>query len=518
MSSTPASTTTGDDAARHVLVVRAEGGTGAASGPTDAALLAQSWPAWSVVRVPDTAETGLALLPDAWQVPDGVSPTAVVVLRDGDVLEPTALERAVGAMTDGVDLVSWDSVEVDGSPRVRPGWSPDLLLSTDYLAGAVAVRPSLLETARTRLGDLGVDAPWCMWTALLAVDLPMDRAVELPEPLATQDRVEVSDDLAARVVTVGLRARGWPARASVVELDSGARRVELEWAPEAWPTVTVIIPTRHNTALLEPCLTSLRTTQGPAFDVLIVDNGGRSSEHEAWYDRDFGFPVTVRWWDEQPFNYSRVNNVAVSESTGDVVVLLNDDTEVSDPRWLAELVGLATRSGIGCVGMQLIDGRGLIQHNGVWLGLGGFAGHLFAGLEPGADSMFGSTTWYRNTLAVTGACLAVRRDVWLEVGGLDESLVLCGSDVVLGLDVHRIGLRNVCSPLAGVLHLESATRSGAPVGDQVRSLELYRPWHDAGDPYLSPRLSLRGNRPHLRPDDEPSPIVETPLWRPVGVR
>ncbi len=155
----------------------------------------------------------------------------------------------------------------------------------------------------------------------------------------------------------------------------------------------------------------------------------------------------------------------------------------------------------------------MIQHGGVVLGLGGFAGHLFQGMRPGEDSLIGSSRWYRNTLSVTAACMAVRRDVFERVGGFDERFVLCGSDVVLGLDTAFLGLRNVCSPFTEVRHLESVTRGSAiPAGDFFASFWRYQKWLNRGDPFYSPNLSLSSSRPMLRPTNE-TPPLETVMAR-----
>ncbi len=177
-------------------------------------------------------------------------------------------------------------------------------------------------------------------------------------------------------------------------------------------------------------------------------------------------------------------------------MFLNDDTIAVDPQWLKELAGWASRPEIGLVGLQLIDPAGLIQHGGVIVGLGGYADHLFQAMRPGEDSLLGSTRWYRNVLSVTGACLAVRRDVFEKVGGFDERFELCGSDVVLGLDTTFLGLRNVCSPFAEVRHLESATRgTDVPDSDFFASYWRYHKWLVGGDPYWSPNLSMYSSRP-----------------------
>jgi GT2 family glycosyltransferase len=168
----------------------------------------------------------------------------------------------------------------------------------------------------------------------------------------------------------------------------------------------------------------------------------------------------VHWWTE-PFNFSAVNNAAARAARGEVLVLLNDDTEALEPSWLHELVGWAVQPGIGLVGCHLTAIDGTLQHAGVVVGLGGFADHVFEGLAPDAHTLCGPVRTYRNLLAVTGACAAIRRSVFDELGGLDERFVLCGSDVKLGLDVVASGRRVVCTPFAGVAHKESATRGTA---------------------------------------------------------
>ncbi len=227
--------------------------------------------------------------------------------------------------------------------------------------------------------------------------------------------------------------------------------------------------------------------------------------NEQWYVDNFpDLAPRVEWW-AQPFNYSAVNNAGAAAATGEVLVFLNDDTEILDVGWLREMVGWAVQPGIGVVGAQLVDGDGRIQHAGVILGLTGFADHVFQGMRPDSRSMFGSTSWYRNVLAVTGACLAVRRSVFEQLGGFDERFELMGSDVVLGLDAVNAGMRNVCTPFAGVRHLEASTRgTKIPRADFFASYWRYQQWAIGGDPYFSPNLSIASREPALRSRFEPT--------------
>ncbi|WP_225234662.1 rhamnosyltransferase WsaF family glycosyltransferase [Klenkia terrae] len=431
----------------------------------------------------------------------------VVLLEAGDRLRPDCLYQvAAAAHRDPlVDIVTWDDdVLTEGRPAqplFRPSWSPEMLLGAPYVGRAFAIRRARFLAA----GGLRVEAGQALhWDLLLRSDCEAERVTRVTRVLSSVPARPVLPALdAVHAVQQHLDRNGVAARAE----SAGPSRVRLRWTPQEWPSVSIVIPTRHNRPMLSTCLPSLARTDYPAFEVVIVDNGGQTPENEAWYAaREDGFPTEVLWWHEQPFNYSAVNNAAVRTSNGEVLVFLNDDTEVLDPLWLQELVGWATQPDVGVAGLQLTGPDGAIQHAGVVLGMGGFADHVFEGMAPGSDSIYGPTDWYRNVLAVTGACLAVRREVFDHAGGFDERFVLCGSDVALGLDTHLDGKRNVCSPYAGIRHLESATRgTTVPTEDFFASYWKYNTWLFGGDPYWSPSLSLSSREPQLRSRFEPSP-------------
>ncbi len=430
----------------------------------------------------------------------------VVVLAAGDLVDPDFVFRVADCAWNDpfVTLVHWDDDVVDGpllvDPRMKPAWSPEMLLSANYLGRSFAVR-------RDRLAEVGppdaalADAAW--WDLLLRLDPAEAQVGRVPRVLHhLVRRPRPADDQAIAVVQAHLDRQGRPGTASATPAG-----VRVSWSLADLPSVTVIIPTRHNRAMLSTCLPSLAKTDYPSFDVVIVDNGERTADNEAWYQTEpAGLDLTVRWWDE-PFNYSAVNNAAAAEATGDVLIFLNDDTELLDPQWMRELVSWVRQPDIGLVGVQLTGPDGAIQHGGVVLGMSGFADHLFARMRPGDDSLIGSTLWYRNSLSVTAACVAVERARFAEVGGFDERFVLCGSDVVLGFDMRFLGLRNVVTPFAEVRHLESATRGpNAHPDDFPASYWRYQKWLRGGDPYYSPNLSLESTVPRLRPRDEPSPL------------
>jgi len=500
------------------FVIRAgEGGPGALEA-TLATLRSQTVGTWTALVVgssDDPAPTGDGRVfagpsDDALAARPGTSGAAdfLVLLDAGDLLEPDLVHHVTARAWDDptVELVHWDDdLLVDGRPsrpRFRPGWSPEMLLSTNPLGRSFAVRRRLVE----RVGgfDAGGDDA-ATWAFLLRAGLEEHEVARVPRVLAHAAARPAPDGNAAISVVRDHVARlGRPAD---VDWRDGAVRVR--WTVEEPGAVTVVIPTLHNRRMLDVCLPSLARTDFPSFEVVVVDNGGRTDGRASWYEEQaaaLGLDLRVIWWDE-PFNYSAVNNRAAATARGDVLVFLNDDTELVDPRWLHELTGWAADPEIGLVGPVLIGPDGSMQHGGVILGLQGFAGHLFAGMAPGEDSLLGRTDWYRNVLSVTAACVAVRREVFEAVGGFDERMTLCGSDVVLGLECRHLGLRNLCTPGTVVRHLESATRGdNVPTADYFASWWPYQRWLRNGDPYFSPNLSLDSPRPKLLAPGEPVPL------------
>ncbi|MEZ5241780.1 MAG: glycosyltransferase [Microthrixaceae bacterium] len=448
---------------------------------------------------------------------DGLPDDAMaVVLRSGDTIDRDVAFRVADALwsNPSLHLVTWDDdVAGERDPRFAPPtWAPELLLSTNPTGRSFAVRVDRLRGA----GGFDPTSPDPWWDLLLRLDPHPDRVAHLEgAPGHVVDRRRAPVAAMAPAVTAALARRGWPA---TVDVRDG--HIRLRWDLPAWPRASVVVPTRHNRPLLESLVPTLRGTEYPDWELVVIDNGGRTDEKDAYYAELLdGLDARVIWWDE-PFNYGTVNNHAVAQTDGDVVVLLNDDTETRSPGWLTELVGWATRDEIGTVGVQLVNGDGVIQHGGVVIGMSGFANHLFAGLAPHSDTVLGSTDFYRDTSANTAACVALRRTVWDEIGGLDERFDLLGSDVVLGLDAMGLGLRNVTTPAIDVRHMESVTRGAeVPVHDMYASYWRYHRWLKVGDPYFPTALSLKGPELQLRSGHEPSALEQVGplLGRQFGV-
>ena len=433
----------------------------------------------------------------------------VLLVGRGSVPAPLALRRLGQAVTlaPQAAVITTDEDRIDQGdhrhgPRFRPGPSPDRWLAHDDTGRLMVVAT---EQAGRLTGDL---SPGPAWLHELALGLALDGSASLTAahvPLLlshVRDGVVSDTQLSAEATARVLRRRDPMAR---VEIDGGVRRVR--WAHPGEASVEVIICLRDRPELLSRCVDSLlgRT----AYDRLaltLVDNGSQEATTLDLLARLAQRPRVTVMRDDRPFNFAALNNAAARRSDADVLVFLNNDTEVVAPNWIETLLEEARRPDVGAVAPLLLYPDGAVQHAGAALGLHGYAGHPFAGLTPDGPTPFGRPhDGTRNWLAVTAACMMVERSKFEAVGGFDESFVVAGNDVDLCLRLTAAGHRSLCVPHAVLVHDESRSR-GAHIdpGDFVRSQESYGEFRTVGDPFYNPNLTLNRTDCSVRVPDEPA--------------
>ena len=363
-----------------------------------------------------------------------------------------------------------DRIGPDGhrcEPDFKPDWDPDLALERDLIGPTGAYR-------RTLIGAIG--AP--------------QSASELP---AFARRFAARARRIVHVPAVLFHRQTAPPPLAPM-------RVRLT---EPAPPVTIIVPTRDRARLLERCVDGLlRRTDYPRLDILIVDN-----DSKAWRTRRLLGRLSV---DSRvrvlpfpgAFNWSAMNNRAVQQTRSEIVVLLNNDIDVIGPLWLQEMVAHALRPDVGLVGAKLLYPNETVQHGGIVLGPAGAASHLMRHAARDDPGYQGQLLLTRTVSAVTGACMAMRRDVYLEAGGMEErELRVAYNDVDFCLRVREKGYRIVYAANAELFHLEAASR-GLDTSTQKlrRSREerayLVRRWGELvdQDPYLNPNLCVVNER------------------------
>ncbi len=401
------------------------------------------------------------------------------------------------------DEDKFDETGQRSQPYFKPDWDPLLLLCQNYLAHFCVIRRDLVEaTGGCRVGFEGSQD----WDLALRVTerLEPDQVVHIPRVLyhwriheGSTSHLQAAKPYAAHAATRATTEHlaRCDQRGTVEPLGRiGYQRVRWELADPV-PRVSVIVPTRDGPYLAR-CLDSLLfRTSYPDYEVIVVDNGSRDPGVLGYLGgRTHQFRILR---DPRPFNFSALNNAAVEQARGEVLCLLNDDTEVITNGWLEELVSQLLQPGVGIAGAKLYYSDGRIQHAGVILGIGGVAGHTFRGADRLEFGHFGHAVLPRSPSAVTAACMVVRRGLWDELGGLDEALAVTYNDVDFCLRARRAGWRTVWTPTAELFHYESVSRGGdTEQTTRARARVEYQlmldRWGDllTQDPQYNPNLSL----------------------------
>jgi GT2 family glycosyltransferase len=385
-------------------------------------------------------------------------------------------------------------------PFFKPEWSPDLLLSFAYMSHLTVVRRTLFDelgglrsefdgsqdydftlraSERARL-IVHIAAVLYHWRSMPG-SAASDTAGQQAKPWAYE--------AGRRAIEDALERRNEPGVVSTLEEFPG--RYHVRRAVTGRPLVSIIIPFRDEPALLATCTRTLRESPGyDNYELILVDNDSALPETHALLDELVAEPNVRLLRAPGPFNWAAINNSAARASSGELLLFLNNDIEAEVPGWLDAMVGHAQRREVGAVGARLLYPDGTIQHAGVVIGLGGIAGHVLRGLpgdQPGYASLAIST---RNCSVVTGAAMMVRKDVFFEVGGFDETLAVAFNDVDFCLKLRERGFLIVFSPLTELIHHESKSRGHTD--DAVENKLMLTRWRAvmvAGDPYHNRHLS-----------------------------
>lgn len=425
----------------------------------------------------------------------------VGLMDHDDELSPDALFEVVKRLNDDpkLDLLysDEDKLELSGrrvEPFFKPDWSPDLLLSMNYITHFSVFRRSVLqEIGGFRTGFDGSQD----YDLILRCTERTQRIAHIPKVLYHWRKVSGS---AAGSTT----AKSFAYEAGRIALEDALKRRGYEGRVErtlpglyavrcrlkASPLVSIIVPTKDRGLLLQQCLRSVeeRNSYAP-YEIVVVDNGSTEPEALKYLEsvarkwRVFRYPGQ--------FNFSAINNFGAAQAKGEYLVFLNNDTQVIQADWITAMLEHAQRPNVGAVGAKLLYPDGRIQHAGVVLGIGGLADHAFKYLPGSTPSYFGLTDVVRNCSAVTGACMMVSRMVFEEVRGFDERFRVAFNDIDCCLRLLQRGYLIVYTPLALLYHHESASRGR--VYPQEDEELMWKRWGDvirAGDPYYNPNLTL----------------------------
>ncbi len=433
----------------------------------------------------------------------------VAFLDHDDTFSPHALAYIIEAIDrhSRPDLIYSDEDKLDEhgaryQPFFKPDWSPDLILSTNYVCHLLVIRKGLMD----KVGDFCPETDGSQdYDYILRASHQARQIVHIPHvlyhwragPSSTASSVE-SKPYTIQASRLALQRfcalTGNPARVEAGNLPGSWR---LRYPVSEGTRVSIIIASGGNADILRDNLDGLFTrTEYKNFETVVMDN---SEEHHILELVDefarAGHALRYIDWRQQPFNYSKINNVAARQCDTPILLFLNDDVSVIRSDWLTSMVELIGRPEVGAVGAKLLFPNGSIQHAGVVMGLFDNCGHAFYGMDGALPHYFGFTEMIRNVSAVTGACLMTRADVFWQAGGFDEDrLAVAFNDVDLCLKIGACGYRVLFTPFAQLYHHESFSKTQKDLIPHPTEVAIMQSkWREviAADPYYSQNLTRR---------------------------
>lgn len=441
----------------------------------------------------------------------------IALFDHDDVLHPSVLYEYMKVICEkGADYIYCDEATFKGNSTIddmitlhfKPDYAPDNLRANNYICHFSAFARRLLDGTELFRSEFDGSQDHDM---ILRLTARAKCVVHVPKLMYywRSHAGSVASDISAKsyaidaakgAVAAHLTAQGFK-NFEITSTKAFETIFQIKYEILGNPKVSIVIANKDHPEDLTRCISSiLERSTYDNYEIIVVENNSVSEEIFAYYKKIQENPAIRVVTYEGEFNYSKVNNLGVSEAAGEYVLLLNNDTSVITPDWIEELLMYAQRKDVGAVGAKLYYEDRTIQHAGVVLGLGAHrtAGHSHYRVDHRNLGYMGRLCYAQNVMAVTGACLMMRKSLYEELGGLDEQFAVALNDVDLCVRAWKAGRVNVFTPFAELYHYESASRgadlSGANAEryekESARFRERWKELLEQGDPYYNPNFSL----------------------------
>ena len=440
----------------------------------------------------------------------------IALLDHDDLLHPSALYESVRAICEeNADFVYTDECTFTGntsniiSHNFKPDFSPDTLRSYNYICHLSVFSRELLDIVGYYNTEFDGSQDYDL---ILRLTEKAQNIVHIAKCLyfwrahAKSVALDVSAkpyvvDAAKRAISAHLERVGLEGR---VEESVMPTTYKIDYEIKGNPLISIIIPNKDHIDDLKKCIDSIyQKSTYRNFEIIIAENNSESKRTFDYYKMltELHSKVKVIRW-EQGFNYSAINNFAVNHSSGEYILLLNNDVEIISEDWLQRMLMYAQRLDVGAVGAKLYYPDDTIQHAGVIVGMGGVAGHAHKGLPRTAPGYMCRACLAQNMSACTAACLMIRRDVYDRVEGLDENYAVAFNDIDFCMKITSAGYRIVFTPYAELYHYESKSRGIEDTPEKQarfrseieRFIDKWGTELEKGDPYYNKNLSLESEK------------------------
>ena len=441
----------------------------------------------------------------------------IALFDHDDVLHPCVLFEYMKAICDqGADYIYCDEATFRGKETIddmitlhfKPDYAPDNLRANNYICHFSAFDRKLLECMPLFRSEFDGSQDHDMILRLTAKAKCVTHVPKLLYYWRSHAGSVASDINAKRyaieaakgAVADSLRQQGFE-NFEITSTKAFETIFRIKYEILGNPKVGIVIPNKDHLGDLQRCITSiLDKTTYDNYEIIVVENNSTTDEIYEYYKKIQEYDNVRVITYEDDFNYSKINNLGVENAQGEYILLLNNDTKVITLDWIEELLMYAQREDVGAVGAKLYYEDMTIQHAGVVLGLGAHrtAGHSHYRVSSNNLGYMGRLCYAQNVMAVTGACLMMKKSLYTELGGLDENFAVSLNDVDLCVRAWKEGYVNVFTPFAELYHYESVSRglddSGEKAARYDRESEAFRTkWKELlvkGDPYYNVNFSL----------------------------
>jgi O-antigen biosynthesis protein len=436
---------------------------------------------------------------------DDRHPVFLGILTAGDELGCDAfLELAVtSGLSRDCDFFYSDELCINSATGAfeeffKPQWSPDLLLSTNYIGRFWCARRELLERTEVTLADL-LDLG--EYDIMLRCTEQSRGIRHIPSVLCKSPARRLDSEAGSKRSLARAMERREIEGEIVAGYGPGTYRLKRKVI--ARDLVSIIITTCARRNLIKSCVNTLREiTEYRNFEIVCVNNIASENHHsKSWVIANADKVIDI----DGPFNWSYFNNRGAAVAEGQLLLFLNDDVEIIDSGWLEALVEHAQRPEVGVVGAQLMYPNRTVQHGGMFLAGLGHARHAFRHRRHDDPGYFGLALTQRNVSAVTGACMMTRRETFAALDGFNEAHDIINNDLDYCLKVRSQGLLCVFTPYARLLHHERSSRDASEHYDHDAFNRQWWTVFGDPDPYHNPRLSREID--DIVPEAEPVEVL-----------
>ena len=438
----------------------------------------------------------------------------IALLDHDDLLPVFCLYEIVKCINEHpeVEFIYTDEDKIEGEkenrkdPYFKPDFSMDTLRANNYITHLSVFKKELMD----KLGGFREEYNGAQdFDIIIRATENTKHIVHIPKVLyhwrihpdstaMVSDAKPYAYEAGIKVIEDHLQRQGLKAKVSHGGDIKGIYGVQYE--VEGNPKVSIVIPNKDSIKLLKDCIESiLKITTYENYEILIVENNSQESKTFEYYETiQKNDKIKVITYPEKGFNYSKIVNFGVKNSDAEYVLQLNSDTEIMTPDWLQKFIGFAQREDVGAVGARLYYEDKSIQHAGIVVGIGNLAANMLTGLPYGMHAYFGKDCLIQNMSAVTGACLFARRNIYEEVGYMDEEdFKVAFNDVDFCLKIREKGYKVIYNPYIELMHYESKTRGYEDTPEKKarfekesnRFREKWKEVLEKGDPYYNVNLS-----------------------------